>query len=59
MVKRKPQSAKNQEISSKICKKSFTINRENVDVQGNVEATSDQKRNAIESRTRSVPLQVA
>ena len=59
MVKRRTQSAKNQEISAKIWKKSFTINRENVDVQGNVEATSDQKRNAIESRTRSVPLPFA
>jgi hypothetical protein len=48
-------SKKKKETLSKICRKSFTINRENVDVQGNVEATSDHRRNAIESRTRIVP----
>jgi hypothetical protein len=55
MVKRSRKSAQKKEILSKIWRKLFTINRENVDVLGNLEATSDQRRNASGSRPRTVP----
>ena len=55
MVKRRRKSAQKKEILSKICRKLFTINRENVDVLGNLEATSDHRRNVSESNPRTVP----